>query len=211
VFVSHNAEQVRSFCERAVLLVGGQMLDIGPTAEVIDHYNRMLQEQVVDASILRVRTIDEDGAIIDRLRSGEDLEIEVLLRLPGEHHTTGLYVSLDLYDRQGIHLFGRTSELPDTLPVSDGAAPDTRRVRANLRGIPLAEGAITIAVTLQRSPAAGVEAIDRQETTVEIEPTGLAGNRGMLRLDNHWDWEAPPVLEEAEPAPGIRLSRWTSR
>ena len=209
VFVSHNAEQVRSFCERSVLLVGGQMLDIGPTSEVVDHYNRMLQEQVVDASILRVRAIDESGAVVDRLESGNDLGIEVLLRLPGEHHTPGLFVALDLYDRQGLHLFGRTSELPDSLPLIDGAGPDTRRIRANLRWVPLAEGPVTVAVTLQRSPAAGVDTIDRQETTVEIEPVGMAGSRGMLRLDTHWDWEAP-VLEE-EPSPGIHLTRWTNR
>jgi hypothetical protein len=210
VFVSHNAEQVRSFCERSVLLVGGQMLDIGPTSEVVDHYNRMLQEQVVDASILRVRAIDENGAVIGRLASGEDLGIEVLLRSPGKHRTAGLFVALDLYDRQGIHLFGRTSELPDSLPLIDGAGPDTRRIRANLCLLPLAEGPVTVAVTLQRSPATGADTIDRQETTVEIDPVGMAGNRGMLRLDNHWDWEAPPVLEE-ESSPGIHLSRWTGR
>ena len=208
VFVSHNAEQVRSFCERSVLLVGGKMLDIGPTSEVVDHYNRMLQEQVVDASILRVRAIDENGTVIDRLASGNDLGIEVLLRTPGEHHTSGLFVALDLYDRQGIHLFGRTNELPASRP--EGAGPDTRRIRANLRWLPLAEGAVTVAVTLQRSPTTGVDTIDRQETTVEIEPAGLAGNRGMLRLDNHWDWEGQTMSNE-EPAPGVRLSRWTSR
>jgi len=209
VFVSHNAEQVRSFCERSVLLVGGQMLDIGPTSEVVDHYNRMLQEQVVDASILRVRAIDENGAVIDRLASGDDLGIEVLLRSPGEHHTAGLFVALDLYDRQGIHLFGRTNELPASLPLIDGAGPDTRRIRANLRWLPLAEGPVTVAVTLQRSPTTGVDTIDRQETTVEIDPAGMAGNRGMLRLDNRWDWEAPSVRDE-EPSASVRLSRWTS-
>jgi lipopolysaccharide transport system ATP-binding protein len=210
VFVSHNAEQVRSFCERSVLLVNGKMLDIGPTDEVVDHYNRMLQEEVVDASILRVRAIDDDATVIDRLESGRDLGIEVLLRLPGEQHTSALFVALDLYDRQGLHLFGRTSELPDTLPQIEGAGPDTRRIRANLHGLPLAEGAVTIAVTLQRSAGLGVDTLDRQETTVEIDPVGMAGNRGLLRLDNHWDWEAPPAIER-DPPTGVHLSRWTSR
>jgi lipopolysaccharide transport system ATP-binding protein len=210
VFVSHNAEQVRSFCERSVLLVNGKMLDIGPTDEVVDHYNRMLQEEVVDASILRVRAIDEDAAVIDRLESGQDLGVEVLLRLPGEQHTSALFIALDLYDRQGLHLFGRTSELPDSLPLIDGAGPDTRRIRASLRGLPLAEGTVTIAVTLQRSAGPGVDTVDRQETAVEIDPVGMAGSRGMLRLDNNWDWEAPPALTD-EPSPNIRLSRWTGR
>jgi lipopolysaccharide transport system ATP-binding protein len=201
---------VRSFCERSVLLVNGKMLDIGPTDEVVDHYNRMLQEEVVDASILRVRAIDEDAAVIDRLESGQDLGVEVLLRLPGEQHTSALFIALDLYDRQGLHLFGRTSELPGSLPLIDGAGPDTRRIRASLRGLPLAEGLVTIAVTLQRSAGPGVDTVDRQETAVEIDPVGMAGSRGMLRLDNNWDWEAPPALTD-EPSPNFRLSRWTGR
>ncbi len=210
LFVSHNAEQVRSFCERSVLLEGGQMLDIGPTSEVVDHYQRMLQEVTVDASILRVRPIDQTGAVIERLYSGDDLNVEVLLRLPSEQRATGLFVALDLYDRQGIHLFGRTSQLPDILPVMEGVGTDTRRIRSTLRGLPLAEGPITVAVTLQRSAGSSTETVDRQETSIEIDRLGLSGSRGMLRLDNAWDWEAP-ASHEAEPPSGMRLSRWTGR
>ncbi len=212
LFVSHNAEQVRSFCERSVLLEGGQMLDIGPTDEVVDHYQRMLQEATVDASILRVRPIDETGAVLERLYTGDDLGIEVLLRLPSGQRTTGLMIALDLYDRQGIHLFGRTSQLPDILPVIEGVGSDTRRIRSMLKGLPLAEGPVTVAVSLQRAAGAEAETIDRQETSFDIEHFGLTGSRGMLRLDNAWDWETPLSVDEDSGAPnGIRLSRWTGR
>lgn len=210
LFVSHNADQVRSFCERALLLEGGQMIDIGPTNEVVDHFQRMLQEVMVDASILRVRPVDQTGAVIERLYSGDDLGVEVLLRLPSEQRSTGLFVALDLHDRQGIHLFGRTSQLPDILPVIDGVGSDTRRIRAMLRGLPLAEGPLTVAVTLQRVAGSGMETVDRQETSIEIDRLGLSGSRGMLRLDNAWDWEAPTGYD-AESSIGIRLSRWTGR
>ncbi len=210
LFVSHNADQVRAFCERALLLEGGQMIDIGPTNEVVDHFQRMLQAATVDASILRVRPVDHTGAVIERLYSGDDLGVEVLLRLPSEQRATGLFIALDLYDRQGIHLFGRTSQLPDILPVIDGVGSDTRRIRATLRGLPLAEGPVTVAVTLQRAAGSSTETIDRQETAIEIDRLGLAGSRGLLRLENAWDWEAPAGYD-VEPAPGIRLSRWTGR
>jgi ABC-type polysaccharide/polyol phosphate transport system ATPase subunit len=210
LFVSHNAEQVRTFCERSVLLEGGQMIDIGPTNEVVDHYQRMLQEVTVDASILRVRPVDQTGAVIERLYSGDDLGVEVLLRLPSEQRATGLFVALDLYDRQGVHLFGRTSQLPDILPVIEGVGSDTRRIRSTLRGLPLAEGPVTVAVTLQRAAGSGTETVDRQETSIEIDRLSLSGSRGMLTLDNAWDWEAPADYDE-EPSVGIRLSRWTGR
>ena len=210
LFVSHNADQIRSFCERSVLLEGGQMIDIGPTDEVVDHYQRMLQETTVDASILRVRPIDQSGGVIERLYSGDDLGVEVLMRLPADQRATGIFVALDLYDRQGIHLFGRTSQLPDILPVIEGVGTDTRRIRSTLRGLPLAEGPVTIAVSLQRAVGANSETIDRQETSIEIDRIGLSGNRGMLSLDSVWDWEAPADFDQDPPA-GIRLSRWTSR
>jgi hypothetical protein len=201
---------VRTFCERSVLLEGGQMIDIGPTNEVVDHYQRMLQEVTVDASILRVRPVDQTGAVIERLYSGDDLGVEVLLRLPSEQRATGLFVALDLYDRQGVHLFGRTSQLPDILPVIEGVGSDTRRIRSTLRGLPLAEGPVTVAVTLQRAAGSGTETVDRQETSIEIDRLSLSGSRGMLTLDNAWDWEAPADYDE-EPSVGIRLSRWTGR
>lgn len=210
LFVSHNAEQVRTFCERSVLLEGGQMLDIGPTSEVVDHYQRMLQEVTVDASILRVRPVDQTGSVIERLVSGDDLGVEVLLRFPSEQRATGLFVSLDLYDRQGIHLFGRTSQLPDILPIIEGVGSDTRRIRSTLRGLPVAEGPITLAVSLQRAAGAASETVDRQETSIEIDRLGLSGSRGLLTLDNSWDWEAPAGYE-TESTPAIRLSRWTGR
>ncbi len=210
LFVSHNAEQVRAFCDRSVLLEAGQMLDIGPTSEVVDHYQRMLQETTVDASILRVRTVDETGGVVERLFSGDDLGIEVLLRLPSGQRATGLLAALDLYDRQGIHLFGRTSALPDILPVIEGVGTDSRRIRSTLKGLPLAEGPVTIAVSLLRAAGAGTETIDRQETTIDVDRIGLSGSRGMLTLDNAWDWEIPSDLEAGQPT-GIRLSRWTGR
>ncbi len=210
LFVSHNAEQVRAFCDRSVLLEGGQMLDIGPTSEVVDHYQRMLEETTVDASILRVRSVDEVGGVVERFFSGDDLGIEVLLRLPSGQRASGLLIALDLYDRQGIHLFGRTSALPDILPVIEGVGTDTRRIRSTLKGLPLAEGPVTIAVSLLRSAGSGTEAIDRQETTIEVDRIGLSGNRGMLTLDNAWDWEVPAGIEPEQPS-GIRISRWTGR
>jgi hypothetical protein len=121
-----------------------------------------------------------------------------------------LHVALDLYDRQGIHLFGRTSGLPDILPAMDGVGTDTRRIGAVLKGLPLAEGPLTMAVSLQRPAGATTETIDRQETMVEIERNHLAASRGMLRLDSAWDWETPSGVDVAQP-PGIRLSRWSGR
>jgi ABC-type polysaccharide/polyol phosphate transport system ATPase subunit len=48
VFVSHDLESVRRFCDRAMLLQFGQVANIGPTDDVVAAY-----EDVVNAGIAR--------------------------------------------------------------------------------------------------------------------------------------------------------------
>jgi lipopolysaccharide transport system ATP-binding protein len=54
VFVSHNMPTVANLCQRVVLLRGGQLLEVGPTAKVIDHYLTEAADVPTDA--LRDRT-----------------------------------------------------------------------------------------------------------------------------------------------------------
>lgn len=195
LFVSHAGEQVRSFCDRAVLLQSGRLIDIGPAGDVVDHYNRLMHQQVVEASLLRVRPLDPFGQTLDQFESGDDLALEIVLRRhPGQ---TGhrLMLAVDLYDEDGAHLFGRTGEVPDDLPLPDGAdGPGTGRVRSILRNLPVSSGVLTIAATLQRPTAHGLESIDRLEIELPIVAREDHDSRGKLRLEHTWDWETTATL-----------------
>lgn len=204
LFVSHWPELVRNFCDRAILLQEGRLIDSGPVEEVAAHYERMLNEEQVDAAILRLRAVDALGEIVETIPTGSDLGIEVLLRVPPHAVTNDLYLALDLYDREGTHLFGSTGQLPEVLPPAEnGADAAVRVVRAVIRGLPLADATLTLAATLQRpsGSAGGFEAIDRQETDITIEAPWSGRERGILRLDYSWDWESAP----AEAGAGMRF------
>lgn len=188
MFVSHNADNMRDFCDRAILLQEGRLIDSGPAAEVVDHYLRQQQEQV-DAAIARVRAIDCFGGPVESLAPGDDLGVEVLVRVPPGASTGGLLLALDLYDRGGTHLFGNTAHLPEGLPVFDELDPATRVVRGLVRGLPLAEGPLTIAATLERAGPGAGEPLDRQESEVDIEAPWSGQERGMLHLAHAWEWE----------------------
>lgn len=197
LFVSHDASAVRSFCDRAALLAGGHLLDIGPSSDVIDHYERLLVEAVPQVSLLRVRAVDVLGFPTESSRSGDDLTIEALVRTPDGTNTAGLALQIDLLDDTGTHLFGTTGELPADLPYAtqasqrNGDAPDTRVASFVVRQLPVTGGTLHVVATLldNRHDPHGV--IDRQETLLRIDPR-IDAPRGLLSLDHAWGWQACP-------------------
>lgn len=189
LFVSHNPEQVRGFCDRAILLQQGQLVDAGQSSDVVDHYLRLLRGEETRVALLRVRAVDQLGVPVERAVSGEDLSIEVLLRVPEGSATGGLLLSLDLHDQAETHLFGSSTELPGELTRHDALDPDIRQVRARIRDLPLAEGLVTVSVSLQRSQGGELQLIDRQETELFIASPSRR-HRGILDLDHDWEWDA---------------------
>jgi lipopolysaccharide transport system ATP-binding protein len=200
IFVSHDADSVREFCDRAALISGGHLLDIGPAGEVVDHYERLLHEGEPTASLLRVRAIDQLGIATDQLERGDDLRVETLLRTPGGASTAGLALALDLFDEGGTHLFGTQTMLPGQLPPAVTGSqraddePDTRVAAATIRQPPLASGSLRLVATLLDARATGREVVDRRETLLRIDGSG--GGSGLLTLEHAWSWE------ERAPEPG---------
>lgn len=211
LFVSHDANAVRSFCDRAALLSAGHLVDVGPAEDIVDHYQRLLQETEPTVSLLRVRPIDSLGFPCDEVLSGDDLRVEVLLRAPEGSGTAGLGLQLDLIDDTGAHLFGASVELPAELRFAQQAGqrasdmPDTRVAELDIRALPIAAASVRLVATLIDLRRDGREVVDRRETQATVVPGSYAG-RGLLRLDHRWSWEAPPALAGAEP-PATRAAR----
>lgn len=202
IFVSHDADSVRRFCDRAALLAKGLLEDIGPANEVVDHYERQLTEGLVQARLLRVRSVDTAGAPLDFIRTGDDVSVEVLLRVPEHASTEGLGLRIDLFADDNTHLFSATTELPSTLPAAQHASqrssdePDTRAASIVLRSLPLAHGTLHLIATLNEDPLNAAVAIDRQETLLRVEPTTV-GQKGMLAIDHNWTWDNATETEQA--------------
>jgi lipopolysaccharide transport system ATP-binding protein len=207
LFVSHDAGAVRSFCDRAALLVAGHLLDIGPAADVVDHYERLLRQDEPRATLLRVRAVDALGFPLDTVASGADVRLEALIRTPGGAATNGLTLQLDLFDESGTHLFGTQGVLPAALPPASQAsqrpddAPDTRVAGGVIRSLPVTGGTLRVVATLldargdarDAGPERGEWVVDRRETVLSVEPSG-PGQRGLLALDHCWSWEVPDQL-----------------
>jgi ABC-type polysaccharide/polyol phosphate transport system ATPase subunit len=208
LFVSHDSDAVRDFCDRAALLVDGMLVDIGPANDVVDHYERLLAEREPEVSLLRVRAIDRLGLPTEELHSSDDLRFEVLLRAPNGSSTGNLWLQIDLLDEPGNHLFTTSTPLPPELPAATLASqrgddePDTRVASGVIRHVPVHAGPLHLLATLL-APGEANQAMDRQETTLQVIAPESTG-RALLALGHTWSWQEPKT--EAEPVEQQRRS-----
>jgi ABC-type polysaccharide/polyol phosphate transport system ATPase subunit len=194
LFVSHNADQVRSFCDRAILLENGRLIDSGKANDGVDHYQRLLSAPSDSIELMRLRAVDLDGRGLDRVRPGQDIDIEALLRLPESEVPDGVALGLDLYDSDGSHLFGRSAPLPRNLPRNKTDDGNLAAARGRIRRLPLRSGELRLVATLQRI-GDSEQVLSRQETVIEIRPDGIDAERGMLHLDHEWCWSGDATAE----------------
>ena len=81
VFVSHNLDAVATFCNRAILLDHGRVVEEGEPQEVIEAYMELgrikpTEVQATEAFVSRVVIRDQDGPRT-RFQTGDDVWIEV--------------------------------------------------------------------------------------------------------------------------------------
>lgn len=206
LFVSHDAEMVRSFCDRAALMVEGHMIDIGPADDVVDHYNRLLMERIPRFSLLRVRALDSKRMPVDEITSGESLTIEALIRAPAGLDTSILSMQVNLDQLDGAQLWETRARLPGELPASELAGsqrgenlPDTRVARMTIPDFPIASGAIRLSASLFDGSAEESRFLDHQETILTVIPT-QGKDQGLLRLDHAWEWDEPEGTRSGDGA-----------
>jgi ABC-type polysaccharide/polyol phosphate transport system ATPase subunit len=189
LFVSHNAAQVRSFCDKAILLENGQLIDSGLANDVVDHYERLLAGSSETLELMRLRALDINGRSTESINSGDDLEVEALLRAPDSGIPGDVSLNIDLYDEDGAHLFGRSSTVPADLPLQSVDGGNLATARSRIHRIPLRSGHLQIIASLQRAGEAD-NVLSRHETTISVTPSSVAADRGILHLDHEWDWRA---------------------
>lgn len=132
LFVSHNMQAVRQLCSRSILLEGGCISRIGPSAEVIEHYltsvaaadghtgvSQAISELPPDP-VFRLRSVRvlQEGRPSTEVVSGKPVVVEVEFDVLQE--SVGLHLTLQLLDAEGTLLLeslhnGDAPEIPRVL------------------------------------------------------------------------------------------------
>lgn len=183
LFVSHDLTAVRRLCTRAILLSQGQVVTIGPTADVVSEY--LAREsvltppgQTVDLRPLRRKgtksvrfteiTFDggPDGAPVF---SGGPLHAR--MKLDAETPTVADSLSVTIFDRTGFRLVHA-----DTVKLDRPIAlqPGSNSVQMAIKAVQLQPGTYTLGLSVGQWPETVFDAIDTA-CDIEIVPNPLDG------------------------------------
>jgi lipopolysaccharide transport system ATP-binding protein len=200
LFVSHNMQHIPRLCKRAVYLKQGEMVTVGPAAEVTQLY---LDQLLVDArtgdlrnkprtgdgraKFVRATVVDGDGRPLSALTSGDDLTVR--LEIESAARLTDLTASVavqTLYGARVLTAWTRESRFPLTLDA--GAST----LECRFRGVHIRPGQ-TVLLNLNLSTDAGL-AVDAVDNAVVLDVVGgeahadiaTTGDLGVWVCDTSW-------------------------
>lgn len=214
ILVSHNMGAIRSLCHRALFLSGGELIQDGPAAVVVDRYLRDVAEGTPLSTarpsdqlvIERVRLLNGDGARTLEFSPGEDLTIEVVLvaRAPIERPFLWLGVGT-------VHgsVFSANNLLDDFRPER---LVGTSTVRCRFRRLPLLPQQYVIRMGARASDARTFlmpsQDIASFNVTGAVAALGLRAEGADTIAWDHapylvsYDWELPDGRRFEFAAPG---------
>lgn len=150
IFISHNLKAVSDLCQRTILLDHGQIIQDGPTNDVIKFYmdknlSSLHNETNKDLTISKVSVRNEHRASV-QFSAGEKAWVEVDISASRDYEK--LAVVLDIKDEDYYHIFDTSTERlgSGTFSIKSG---ETKRVNF-LLNLNLAPGAYYFTLTIYR-------------------------------------------------------------
>jgi ABC-2 type transport system ATP-binding protein len=177
LLVTHQADQVRAVCDRALVLDGGHLIADGPVVESL----RIFREHLLDDAIEHDRAGVQSNVTIDAIttpsgsfdvRSGAGMHFDVDITSLSAY--SGNFV-LEIFTRSGL-LVSRSDAQGS--PVN--LRPGHNRVAVDLAQIPLLDGIYDINVGIVDSHGNTVIAWREQGATIQVIYDGREG--GLVEL-----------------------------
>jgi len=196
LFCSHNLHQVRTLCDRALWLHGGEVRSHGDASEVVDQYTHYSRGEEVDQGdsrnispgqeslcwIENVRLVDRSGVERDRFDSGEDLILEVHAHFDnGFEGLPGIGVSIVRND--GIEVYTTSSTMDQRELTRKG--PEKYLGKIEFVNLPLLSGQyyFNVVTTDQEN----MQAYSLVEKAEPFRISDAGPDFGLVRLPHRWD------------------------
>ena len=191
IIVSHDLLLVERLCSRACLLQRGQIVGIGPAADVIARYHQIAAASGEVAGeyrwgsreieIPRVSLLGGDGRPVTSVRTGDTLTISLAYHA-AQRVATPVF-GLAVYHEDGTHLTGpntRTGNLPIAAVEGEG------EVRYTIAHLPLLPGRYVVSVSAYDYHL--VEPLDHRErvATFTVTEGGTLERFGKVTLGGTW-------------------------
>lgn len=114
ILVTHEMETVRQFCNRAVLISDGKLVEIGDPQRVADHYSRLNQDTITKSltksnaqdysneAPLNIQCLDKKDNITSTYKAGETIRLKLTYK---DNAQLDSFV-VNIYKKSGEHLTG---------------------------------------------------------------------------------------------------------
>lgn len=178
IFISHNLEQVRRLCDRAVVLDRGAVRFEGPVDEACRQYYACFEQPApaeiasrYPARLVSLAVLDDAGQPTHRVAAHQPCGLEVEYALPAPAET--VHLTIAMLKPSALPIAGCSSALDGiTLPTQ----PGRHRVRVSIARVPLAAGEYCVVARLVDAAA-----------NLLAPPSPLVPFSVQGRMDSHWD------------------------
>ena len=177
LFVTHNADQVRAICDRAIVLDGGHMIADGPTHESL----RIFREHLMDSAVehdrigllasISIDSITTPSGSFD-VRSGAGMHFDV--DITSQSAYSGNFV-MEIFTRKGL-LISRSDAKGSPVNLT----PGKNRVGIDLAQIPLLDGIYDVNIGVVDPRGNTVIAWREQAASIQVTYDGREG--GLVEL-----------------------------
>jgi len=195
LFVSHDLGSVRRFCDRTLLLGGGEQRAFGETGEILDKYVYGVREEEIPAekettpekpkrwgdkkvSITNVKFFDKFGGESGRFSSFDPMTIRIFYNAPAMIRDPVFGIAL--YSEQDQHLYGTNTELKEILIDK---IEGNGYIDLNIEKIPMLSGRFLLTVAVHPHEGKAYDWIDKQYS-FEVLPKGR--DDGIFEVPCRW-------------------------
>jgi lipopolysaccharide transport system ATP-binding protein len=193
LFVSHDLGAVRRFCDRTLLLGGGEQRAFGETGEVLDRYVYGQSPASSDSSangfdsrwgnwrvrITDVEFLDRSGVRRERFNSLDPMTIRILYNATED--ISDITFGVAIFSEDGCHLFGtntRIKKLPMSVCEGDG------HIDLKIESIPIHSGKLLLSPAAQSLDySVTYDWLDKQYHFYVV-PT--SGDAGIIAMPCRW-------------------------
>lgn len=173
IFISHNMAAVSHLCTRGLLLHEGCLVEDGPVADVIAHYNQACTTFAGDRfdftalslpergglRVTSLRVLDANGQSVNRITLGQPVEFEIAFECRETLHSPGFGIVFFTADGRRV-LRVMTAEMNDSMPPCHEGG----KVVCRIDKLMLTPGPYVLTIGTRN----GYEQLDRLEQCAEI-------------------------------------------
>lgn len=197
LFVSHNVAAVNELCSRAILLHGGEVVSDGPTAEVVNEFDKKnvqwmesrsgqsLQERSL--TIKRVEALSLEGNDLVSMSTNAGFRVRIHI---GVHSgNTGVELQIGIYEEQG-HRLSMVSSAENY--VSCPLAIGSHSIDCDFKPSSLAPGRYLLNVAVLQGQQL-VDIIERCATLNVVASVDAGKTVGPMLFEFEWSQQRTPT------------------